>query len=371
MEIVKVLGQVTPDAGILTDAYVVPALSQTTISSITVCNRSAAPTTFRISVAVAGAADNVNQYLYHDIAIPGNETFTATIGMTLQATDVIRVYAANATLSFNIFGVVTTSSSTALGFTTNKRILGRMSSGAGDPEELPFTVGTAITTLTGNQDAFDPGTARTIYCDNATLLTIRGIVAGFDGQELTFISRGAGQVDFVNQHATPVAENRLKNQVTGTISLAAGLGSVKFIYDASIQRWRVTNHDQGGWITPVFSAADYSGSSGMTWTVESGDIASFAYLLRGKTLHLSFDISGSSVGGTLSTQLIRTVPNGFVSVRQTVVPLWVSDNNSGQAGLVFIGAGSGVLLFFKAPLSNWSTSTNSTRVAGQLEIEVQ
>ena len=101
----KVLGQSNPSATTLTDAYTVPALTKATVSTILVANRSATPTTFRISVAVAGAADSLEQYTHYDIPIPGNDTFGATIGMTLGPADVVRVYATLATLSFNIFGI--------------------------------------------------------------------------------------------------------------------------------------------------------------------------------------------------------------------------------------------------------------------------
>lgn len=70
-----------------------------------VANQSATATSFRVSVAIAGAADTPAQYLYYDIAIPGNDTFAATLGITLAATDVIRVYNTLATCSFNFFGV--------------------------------------------------------------------------------------------------------------------------------------------------------------------------------------------------------------------------------------------------------------------------
>lgn len=101
---IKVLAQSNPSATTLTAAYTVPGATSTVVSSIVVTNRSSSSTTFRISVAVAGAADSNEQYLYYDLTIPGNDTFIATIGGTLAATDVIRVYAAAATLSFNVFG---------------------------------------------------------------------------------------------------------------------------------------------------------------------------------------------------------------------------------------------------------------------------
>jgi hypothetical protein len=104
----KILGQSKPSATTLTAAYTVPALTTATVSTITVANQSATATSFRISVAVNGAADTPAQYLYYDIAISGNNTFATTIGITLGAGDVVRVYNTLATLSFNIFGVENT-----------------------------------------------------------------------------------------------------------------------------------------------------------------------------------------------------------------------------------------------------------------------
>ena len=104
----KILGQSKPSAATLTAAYTVPALTTATVSTITVANQSSTATSFRISVAVNGAADTPAQYLYYDIAISGNNTFATTIGITLGAGDVVRVYNTLATCSFNIFGVENT-----------------------------------------------------------------------------------------------------------------------------------------------------------------------------------------------------------------------------------------------------------------------
>lgn len=100
----KILGQSNPSAAASTDAYTVPASTSSIISTIVIANRSVA-TSFRISVAVGGAALSNEQYLAFDIPIAANETITLTIGITLAATDKVRVYATLATLSFNIFGV--------------------------------------------------------------------------------------------------------------------------------------------------------------------------------------------------------------------------------------------------------------------------
>ena len=101
----KVLAQVDPVITTLTDAYTVPASTQAIISSIVIANRSATPTSFRVSIAKAGAADATKQYIAYDEAIGANEQIVIQGGISLQTTDVVRVYATLATLSFNIFGV--------------------------------------------------------------------------------------------------------------------------------------------------------------------------------------------------------------------------------------------------------------------------
>lgn len=103
-ETYKVLAQSNPVAATLTGAYTVPAATSAVVSSIMVSNRSATATAFRLSVAVAGAADDNKQYLAYDVPIYGNETKSFTIGASLAAADVLRVYATLATLSFNVFG---------------------------------------------------------------------------------------------------------------------------------------------------------------------------------------------------------------------------------------------------------------------------
>lgn len=100
----KVLGQAALAATTLTDVYTVPSGKQAVVSTITVSNNSSSATSFRIAVAVAGLADTAKQYLYYDVTLAGNDTFAATLGITLGSTDVIRAYAGAATVAVNIFG---------------------------------------------------------------------------------------------------------------------------------------------------------------------------------------------------------------------------------------------------------------------------
>lgn len=100
----KILSQIVPVATTLTDLYTVPGATQTSVSSVIICNQNAGTIVFRISVAIAGAADDPKQYLYYDLPLGGNDTFIATIGLSLATTDVVRVQSNTANVSFNITG---------------------------------------------------------------------------------------------------------------------------------------------------------------------------------------------------------------------------------------------------------------------------
>ncbi len=100
----KTLGQSNPVATTETALYTVPAATSTIASSVIVCNRSTVLSTFRISIAIGGAATTNKDYIYFDLPIGANDTFIATIGVTLATTDVVRVYASNTNLSFSLYG---------------------------------------------------------------------------------------------------------------------------------------------------------------------------------------------------------------------------------------------------------------------------
>ena len=100
----KVLGQSSPAATTETDLYTVPSSTSTVASSVIVCNRSAVLSTFRISIAVGGGATSNKDYIYYDLPIGANDTFIATIGVTLSATDKVKVYSSNTNLSFSLYG---------------------------------------------------------------------------------------------------------------------------------------------------------------------------------------------------------------------------------------------------------------------------
>jgi hypothetical protein len=101
----KILGQQAPAATTATDLYTVPAATQAVVSSIIICNRSSSATaTFRISATAGGGVTTTKDYIYYDLILGQNDTFIATIGLTLGATDKIRVFSSTANLSFTAVG---------------------------------------------------------------------------------------------------------------------------------------------------------------------------------------------------------------------------------------------------------------------------
>lgn len=100
----KVLGQINPTANVLTTAYTVPAATQTVISTVTICNQSANAATFCIAVQPANAAIVSKHYVNFNTPLPGNDTITLTLGMTLGNTDVLSANASTSTVSINVFG---------------------------------------------------------------------------------------------------------------------------------------------------------------------------------------------------------------------------------------------------------------------------
>lgn len=216
-------------------------------------------------------------------------------------------------------------------------------------DQIDASTGSVVqtTTSTGTQNNFALTTgAGVLRCNNATLLTITGLSAGYDGQRLVILSVGAGQVDLSHQAAGSTATNRLINFATvGVTSLAAGVGTAILSYDTTTGRWRLVHHEQGAWIafTPVLGGS--GGTSGQTYTTQSG-----AYLLRGRTLAVSGYVLLSAKGTITTSVQIQGFPYAAnatpsfnaatVGQMNTLATTWVSLNGyvtGGNSAMNIIG----------------------------------
>ena len=100
----KILGQVNPALTSSTDLYTVPALTSAVCSTLNIANLAASNATFRIAILPSGSSLQAKNYLAYDTVIPGNDSISLTIGITLAQFDKVQVYASTISQSFNLFG---------------------------------------------------------------------------------------------------------------------------------------------------------------------------------------------------------------------------------------------------------------------------
>lgn len=239
-----------------------------------------------------------------------------------------------------------------------------------------WVVSEVSVTSTGNIDDLNIGTAPFVLLrmNNATEATIRGMIPGTPRQRVMVVSVGAGHVFTAHQDTNEgTAARRIINWVTsGRTPLAAGSGVAMYQYDDTTDRWRLVAHEQGAWITPAFSAGDYTASGSMTWTVDSGDVSVNAYRVSGKTLTRAFGIITTTVGGTPSNELRSANPNGYTAAGRVFNGGVMNDNGTAANGYLDTkSAGNGYVGFFLNSGANWQAATNNTAALSSISFEIQ
>ena len=100
----KVLGQSAPSATTDTDVYTVPSATEAVISTVVIANRDTSDATYRIAVRPDGATIANEHYVAYDITVGAGDSTALTLGITMNAADVLTVQASSADLSFSVFG---------------------------------------------------------------------------------------------------------------------------------------------------------------------------------------------------------------------------------------------------------------------------
>lgn len=101
----RLLGQAHLTTTSPTDVYTVGSATETIISTIIVANISAAATTFDIAFRDDGDTLANKHYAAKQVPIAANDSTTLTLGITLEATDVVTCQAGSAdALTFQLFG---------------------------------------------------------------------------------------------------------------------------------------------------------------------------------------------------------------------------------------------------------------------------
>ena len=97
----SIASQTAVPATTLTDIFT--STGDTEFRSLVVCNRSGTSATFRMSIALAAAADATSQYLFYDMPIVPNDSFTSALEIGVNLGDVVRFYASTANLTVTLF----------------------------------------------------------------------------------------------------------------------------------------------------------------------------------------------------------------------------------------------------------------------------
>jgi len=106
----KTLGQLDLTSSTLTTLYTSPSSTETVLSTVVIANRATSADTFRLALRTTGDAISDKHYLAYDVPVAANDSTTLTLGITMEATDVLSVAAAGTAseLSVNAFGAEVT-----------------------------------------------------------------------------------------------------------------------------------------------------------------------------------------------------------------------------------------------------------------------
>jgi hypothetical protein len=74
------------------------------VSTIAICNQAGTSATYRIAIRPAGAAVANQHYIVYGATVAASDSVLLTLGITLDTTDIISVYASSADMSFSAFG---------------------------------------------------------------------------------------------------------------------------------------------------------------------------------------------------------------------------------------------------------------------------
>ena len=101
----KVLAQSNPAATTETTLYTVPSSTSAVVSTISICNQAGSSGTYRIAVRpAADASTAAKHWIVYGATVAASDSIMLTLGVTLAAGDLIRVYGSSANMSFAAFG---------------------------------------------------------------------------------------------------------------------------------------------------------------------------------------------------------------------------------------------------------------------------
>ena len=236
-----------------------------------------------------------------------------------------------------------------------------------------WTSTTFSTTGSANDKDFGFGTAGNIFVEwlGGSDLTLTGVSNGSAAKVLIIQNAGVGNLYLANNSGSSSAGNKFRNLVTSSTTAVSVGGWICYIHDGT--EWRMIGHDQGAYITPTFSAGDFTLSGDRTWTVDSGDVTTQAWKLLGRSLHYIWKIDTSTLSGGATSGFFKiAIPNSYSPTLNALsISTYILVGATEYVAYANIAASGTTVGIQSVPATaDFGTSTNGVYVYGQTTFEV-
>jgi hypothetical protein len=95
--------QGTSSTGTYATLYTTPSATEAVISSLVITNQSSSAITVRIGMDTTAGTPGASEFLVYDAAVAGNDTVALTLGITMPASNFIRVASSASVCNFTAF----------------------------------------------------------------------------------------------------------------------------------------------------------------------------------------------------------------------------------------------------------------------------
>lgn len=141
------------------------------------------------------------------------------------------------------------------------------------------------------------------------------------------------------------------------------------MYDGT--QFNLINPQLGGrWLSPAFSAGDFTANGSMTWTVAAGDVTTYAYTIDGKRMTVVFTLVTTTVGGTPNTTLQIAIPASKTATKTISNSVWINSNSNMEIGYATVTASGTTIGIKRVASANWDAASDATGVQGQIIFEI-
>jgi hypothetical protein len=124
----------------------------------------------------------------------------------------------------------------------------------------------------------------------------------------------------------------------------------------------------GWWTTPAYSAGDFTSSSG-SWAVEEGDRVTHQFAKDGKTMTITWWLTGTVLTGT-PTELRIAIPGGLTASKRTQVTCLVLNNATRTVGAAEVQTTGAYIRVYCDPVMTTNWTAGAVDTFGQISFEI-